>query len=222
VTANEVTEELVDQLYKVFLQFTQSMTPHEAVKNLQLFGASESNIRAVRERHETESLKIRNLDEPASVYLDGRRTWYTGPDMEKDRNWPALESSMARKGFGGENIASIDKSSTKIVALLDHPKQDGFRTRGLVVGFVQSGKTTNFTAVMATELEWSGSGYGGWGSRVRPVWARNPSMSSGRYWMRLSNLLALAASWSRVPASRLPRSRLTCAHTPSVALSSGA
>ncbi|WP_456901880.1 MULTISPECIES: Z1 domain-containing protein [unclassified Geodermatophilus] len=143
------TSEQVDQLYPVFLQFTQSMTPHDAVKNLQLFGADESIIRAVRERHEAESLKIRNLDEPASVFLDGRRTWYTGPDMENDRNWPALEASMRRKGFGDANIASIDKSSTKIVALLDHPKQDSFRTRGLVVGFVQSGKTTNFTAVMA-------------------------------------------------------------------------
>src|SRR3954454_16294468 len=40
--------------------------------------------------------------------------------------------------------------------------------------------------------------------------------------MRLSSLLALAASSSTLPASRLPRSRLTCAHTPSVALSSGA
>lgn len=149
MTADEATEEQVDQLYPVFLQFTKSMTPHDAVKNLQLFGATASLIRAVRERHETESLRIRNLDEPASVFLDGRQTWYTGPDMENDRNWPALLASMRRKDFGDENIASIDKSSTKIVSLLDHPKQNEFRTRGLVVGYVQSGKTTNFTAVMA-------------------------------------------------------------------------
>src|SRR3954451_11357658 len=37
-------------------------------------------------------------------------------------------------------------------------------------------------------------------------------MSSGRYWMQLRSLLAIAASSSTVPASRLPRSRLTCAH----------
>jgi hypothetical protein len=143
------TGEQVDQLYAVFRQFTQSMTPHDAIKNLHLFGADESLIRAVRERHDAESLRIRNLDEPPSVFLDGRPTWYTGPDQENDRNWPALMASMRRKGFDEDNIASIDGSSTKILALLDHPKQDGFRTRGLVVGFVQSGKTTNFTAVMA-------------------------------------------------------------------------
>ncbi|MGY1884143.1 Z1 domain-containing protein [Blastococcus sp. SYSU DS0753] len=149
VTAAGVTGEQVDQLYKVFQTITQAMTPHDAVKSLQQFGANDTMIRAVRERHEAESLRIRNLDEPAAVYLDGRQTWYTGPDMENDRNWPALVSSMKRKDFGDDNIASIDKSSTKIVSLLDHPKQNEFRTRGLVVGYVQSGKTTNFTAVMA-------------------------------------------------------------------------
>jgi hypothetical protein len=39
-------------------------------------------------------------------------------------------------------------------------------------------------------------------------------MSSGRYWTRLSSVLTVAASWSMPPATRLPRSRLTCAHTP--------
>lgn len=153
MTGNAVTGQQVDELFKVFQQFTKSMTPHDAVKNLQLFGANDAIIRAVRERHEAESLRIRNLDEPASVFLDGRPTWYTGPDLENDRNWPALLASMRRKDFGDDNIASIDKSSTKIVSLLDHPKQTEFRTRGLVVGYVQSGKTTNFTAVMAKSAD---------------------------------------------------------------------
>ena len=34
----------------------------------------------------------------------------------------------------------------------------------------------------------------GWGSKVSPVWARNPSMSAGRYWMRLSRFLTILAS----------------------------
>ena len=149
VTSAGVTKEQIDELYAVFQTITKAMTPHEAVKSLQQFGANDAMIRAVRARHEAESIRIRNLDEPASVFLDGRPTWYTGPDLENDRNWPALIASMRRKDFGDDNIASIDKSSTKIVALLDHPKQNEFRTRGLVVGYVQSGKTTNFTAVMA-------------------------------------------------------------------------
>ncbi|MCZ4569766.1 Z1 domain-containing protein [Rhodococcus erythropolis] len=149
MTTDEISDEQVEQLYEVFLKFTDSMTPHDAVKNLRLFGADESVVKLVRAKHDAESLRIRELDEPPSVFLNGRPTWYTGPDMDMDKNWPALLGSMRKKDFGEENIQSVDESSTKILALLDHPKQDEFRTRGLVVGFVQSGKTTNFTAVMA-------------------------------------------------------------------------
>lgn len=140
MTVDDMASEQVEQLYKVFLQFTESMTPHDAVKNLRLFGADEANSRLVREKHEAESVRIGELDEPPSVFVDGRQTWYTRPDMAKDRNWPALMESMRRKDFGEANIRAVDEASTKIVALLDHPKQEELRTRGLDVGFVQSGK----------------------------------------------------------------------------------
>ena len=46
-----------------------------------------------------------------------------------------------------------------------------------------------------TEVEEPAFGlYGGWGSRVSPVWARNPSMRAGRYWICLSRFLMIAAS----------------------------
>src|SRR5690606_18053435 len=64
--------------------------------------------------------------------------------------------------------------------------------------------------------------YGGSRSRVRPVWARNAVSRSGRYWMRLSRLRTIAARWFTTVAARLPRLRLTCGHTPSVGLRSGA
>lgn len=69
----------------------------------------------------------------------------------------------------------------------------------------------------------SGCGvYGGSGSRVSPVWARNPPISSGRYWMRLSRFLLIAASWSTSRAIRLPRPFFMFAQTPSAGLRSGA
>ncbi len=65
-------------------------------------------------------------------------------------------------------------------------------------------------------------GYGGSGSRVSPVEATKPISRSGRYWMRLSRLRTMPARWSTLVAARLPRLRLTCDHTPSVGLRSGA
>ncbi|MGB0101616.1 MAG: hypothetical protein WBP61_15165, partial [Nocardioides sp.] len=144
-----MTDEQVEKAYKVFLKYSDVSSPQEAVKDLEAIGMAPELIRRVRDKHEAETIRIRNLDEPPSVWINGRTTWYTGPDMTKDRNWPAIVKSMQKKGFGDANIESVDAASTKILALLDHPKQDEFRTRGLVVGFVQSGKTTNFTAVMA-------------------------------------------------------------------------
>ena len=148
LTTGEIDTTETDELYEVFRTFTQSMTPHEAVKKLRLFRADEKIIESVLARHEEESLRIRELDEPPSVYLHNRITWYTGPE-KTDRYWPALENSLRKKGFGDDNVTSIDEASTKVVALLNHPKEEKFTTKGLVVGFVQSGKTTNFTAVMS-------------------------------------------------------------------------
>ena len=79
------------------------------------------------------------------------------------------------------------------------------------------------TDIVATELERRGSDvYGGSDSRVSPVWARNPSMSAGRYWMRLSRFLTIAASWSTSRAERLPRPFFIFAQAPSAGLRSGA
>ena len=82
------------------------------------------------------------------MILGNRDTWYTGPQA-KDKCWPAVAAQLVKDGWPEDPaIRSLDDSSTRVVSLLNHPKES-FSTRGLVVGYVQSGKTTNFTAVMA-------------------------------------------------------------------------
>jgi hypothetical protein len=63
-------------------------------------------IRKVREKHEEVTVRIRNLDEPPSVWRDGRVTRYTGP-KDTDRNWPAIVKSTEQKNFGAANITSV-------------------------------------------------------------------------------------------------------------------
>ena len=75
--------------------------------------------------------------------------WYTGPASGRN-NWNGLYEAMAASGsLDSEAIRSIDESSTKIVAHLPDPGIAGLRKKGLVVGFVQSGKTANYAAVIA-------------------------------------------------------------------------
>lgn len=85
--------------------------------------------------------------------VKSRVEWYKGPGP-KDLHWPALKGYLANtKGWDKDAIASIDESSSEVVSLLANPYNEGFRHRGLVVGYVQSGKTANMTAVIAKAVD---------------------------------------------------------------------
>lgn len=138
-----------DAMYETFTAILDSFPPAEAVKRLEQFGISPDVVQRIRERHEQKTILIKELEEPHAVILGNRDTWYTGP-RAKDKCWPAIEELLIKDDWPREPaIRSLDESSTRIMSLLNHPKEKSFSTRGLVVGYVQSGKTTNFTSVMA-------------------------------------------------------------------------
>ena len=78
--------------------------------------------------------------------------WYNGPSFA-DCHWPALKDYLSEKGWSPNSIQSIDTSSTEIVGLLANPARNAFSHKGLVVGYVQSGKTANMTAVIAKAVD---------------------------------------------------------------------
>lgn len=93
------------------------------------------------------------LDSPPGVYdssltAEARMSgWYTGPE-EGDEIWPRLRAKLEGGGLR-DVVGEIDQASTKVVANLADPHIQNLKKRGLVVGHVQSGKTANYTAVMA-------------------------------------------------------------------------
>ncbi|MET9498859.1 Z1 domain-containing protein [Streptomyces sp. NPDC006552] len=137
-----------DDMYDTFSMLLDKCPPAETVKRLEQFGIDASTIRRIQDRHEQQITRIRELEEPQTVIRGNRDTWYTGP-RPGDRCWPALEQSLHDRGWSDASTKSLDDSSTRIMSLLDHPREQAFSTRGLALGYVQSGKTTNFTAVMA-------------------------------------------------------------------------
>lgn len=140
--------DLIDGQYEVFKSFLDKDTPVEAIKKLRLF-AAEDVIKRIMERYDQDMVRIKEMREPHSVVIDNYETWYAGPHAD-DRLWPAIQVDLLKQGWPQDPaIDSLDDSSTRIVSLLQHPRKSEFSTRGLVVGYVQSGKTTNFTAVMA-------------------------------------------------------------------------
>lgn len=137
-----------DDMYETFRTLLDGFTPAEAVKRLEIMRVPAEVVQQIRERHEQQTIQIRELEEPHSVVLGNRDTWYTGPSP-RDKCWPAVVGLLKKSGWSEPAIAGVDTASTRIVSLLSHPKEKKFSTKGMVVGYVQSGKTTNFTAVMA-------------------------------------------------------------------------
>ncbi|MFE5878650.1 Z1 domain-containing protein [Rhodococcus sp. NPDC056506] len=75
-------------------------------------------------------------------------TWpYPGPGAN-DVHWHGLVEELTLIGRERQ-IPELDQVTSEIVALTPDPSKSTESRRGLVVGYVQSGKTTNFTAVIA-------------------------------------------------------------------------
>ncbi|MGW1600945.1 Z1 domain-containing protein [Streptomyces eurythermus] len=81
--------------------------------------------------------------------------WYT-PARAAARSfyWAAYERKLRAKGWSDAAIASLDEASRAVVERLTDPEQSSARqAKGLVVGYVQSGKTANFTGVVAKAID---------------------------------------------------------------------
>lgn len=76
--------------------------------------------------------------------------WLRDLDRSTWHYWPTLRQYLlTTKGWNSVALRSLDDSSDKILRQLSAPTQEKFDIRGLVLGFVQSGKTANFTALSA-------------------------------------------------------------------------
>ncbi|MFF4471114.1 Z1 domain-containing protein [Streptomyces sp. NPDC001599] len=81
--------------------------------------------------------------------------WYT-PERAAARcfYWTSYEQKLRDKGWSETAIASLDQASRSVVERLTDPEQESARqAKGLVVGYVQSGKTANFTGVTAKAID---------------------------------------------------------------------
>ncbi|NUK07538.1 Z1 domain-containing protein [Streptomyces lunaelactis] len=89
------------------------------------------------------------------VISDSFTPWYT-PQSQQGRSWywPAYRRLLSQKGWPETAVASLDSASDRVVERLADPTSDSaYQSKGLVVGYVQSGKTANFTGVIAKAVD---------------------------------------------------------------------
>lgn len=132
----------------------QGISPEQAAQETARgFGIDPSQFSGVLEEIKREAERNFVLDSPPGVFADGLHAeastmrWYQGPQAG-DRFWPQLRAKL-ESGSLRSVIDEIENASTKVVAHLGSPYVHNLSKRGLVVGYVQSGKTANYTAVMA-------------------------------------------------------------------------
>lgn len=150
----EIDQEKVQQLYDFLENYTRGGTPlDDAIAQLKSppWGAPPP-IELLNEAVRLFKVKIGEIVEYERMdsietreQKEGR--WYDGPDFATAHYWPALRAQL--EDSLGDAIESVDATSSKVLGSLRPPGETEFDVRGLVVGYVQSGKTTNFVSLIA-------------------------------------------------------------------------
>jgi hypothetical protein len=105
--------------------------------------------------------KVTTFAKPgAMVVPGGPLPWIKDYDPSGGYLWSTLNRYLStRKHWHPETVDDLDHWSTKILSYIEDPKdgaphaKDEFRVAGLVLGYVQSGKTANFTALIAKAVD---------------------------------------------------------------------
>ena len=85
------------------------------------------------------------------VIAKAHQAWYTD-EIRASRNfyWNAYKRHLEDQNWPEVGVRQLDESTTRIVERLADPtSREAYQAKGLVVGYVQSGKTANFTGVIA-------------------------------------------------------------------------
>ncbi|WP_154605506.1 Z1 domain-containing protein [Arthrobacter sp. AQ5-05] len=105
--------------------------------------------------------KVTTFAKPGAVVVPGGPLpWIKDYEPSNGYLWSTLNRYLStRKHWTPEAIDDLDHWSTKILSYIEDPKdgapyaKEEFRVAGLVLGYVQSGKTANFTALIAKAVD---------------------------------------------------------------------
>ena len=94
-------------------------------------------------------------DPPALIRLDRVEPWYdSGKAALSPFYWPRYREYLLKRWPNPNSVQALDRSTMDIMEQLNAPWAPGvYASRGLVVGHVQSGKTANFTGLIARAVD---------------------------------------------------------------------
>lgn len=134
----------MDRLYGVFAEHARKYGLDHAMDSFQSLPAEQ--VAEFRAQFEQDLARVEEGGPP--IITAGRDDWYSGPGVH-DHFWPALERHFVNDGWPQSRIDDVSAASSTVVAHTPRPSRPAWDAKGLVVGYVQSGKTTNFISVIA-------------------------------------------------------------------------
>ncbi|MGI8665548.1 MAG: Z1 domain-containing protein [Jatrophihabitans sp.] len=89
------------------------------------------------------------------VISDEFEPWYTDERRAAHEfYWRAYKRHLIDTGWDPDAIPKLDTATSRVVERLSDPtRPQAYQSKGLVVGYVQSGKTANFTGVVAKSID---------------------------------------------------------------------
>jgi len=126
-------------------------TVSSACQMLAGYGLSSGVLALARARYEENVGIISHLKEPIAITGDRERNWYGGPGPSP-LYWGEFRQNIHAtlpEDVADGALKDIDDVTSRVLDLAGAPGWPQVRTKGLVLGYVQSGKTTNFMGVMA-------------------------------------------------------------------------
>lgn len=138
--------------YDTFVTLVNRFSIEEAELRLLRMGLPADNTAALRREYEARIAAV-EAGFPPTIIAVPREAWYPGP-TDSDLHWPAFKRHLAEElGWPESRIEELDGASSKIIGHTPKPSGTKWTCKGLVIGYVQSGKTTNFTAVTAKAVD---------------------------------------------------------------------
>src|SRR5690554_1567879 len=149
-------DELFEEFIEVYEAFILSFPPDKAKGHLILMTGGDKELadKVINAYRKRTKRFIDAIDPRVMRSAPNFETDYPGPDFPQAWCWPNYENLLIEKGWGESTVNIVNQATTKILAHFPHPGEGVINTRGLVAGYVQSGKTANYTGVIAKAADY--------------------------------------------------------------------
>jgi hypothetical protein len=158
-SAGDLTGEAVEQYLRVLraaVSGTELATDQiKAAADQFLPFLSEAQREVVMARWRADRVEL----EPSAMLRGegGKREWFADYDPSDGYHWRRLRDYLITEKNRTETVVgSLDETTDQILEMLEDPRPHGpaqFCVKGLVIGYVQSGKTANFSALIAKSFD---------------------------------------------------------------------